>query len=202
MIQAAIGELTRIHFPLFQEDGITPESGKVDGDFDKLFLHEDDVSLVSGTITEVGTTGVYYLDITPDEEGRWYLEVECPDTEDVFACLMQVGPSGAPKGYLVNESQMNVAYDESITTLYMEVWLDRNGQSVSFGDLVSCSVSVYDDAGTLLFTESSATPDANGRFSLSRSGVTLNPDRPYNATVTVVDTHGTVTTFQAFTTVG
>lgn len=202
MIHTALGETTRIHFPLFQEDGITPESGKVDGDFDKVFIHENTVSSLTGVVIEVDSSGVYYLEIAPDEEGRWYAEVTYPDTEDVFACLLKVGPSDAPQGYLVNEAQMNVAYDEDITMLYMEVWLDRNGQSVVAANLTSCEVKVYDDAGTLLFTETSAAPDANGRFSLQRSGVTLSSDKPYNATVTVVDSHGTVVTFQAFTTVG
>ncbi len=202
MLNAAAGDLLRIHFPLFQEDGITPETGVPDVDFDKLFIRDDNVSGVSGTVYEVGVTGVYYIEFTPDLEGRWYVEVSNADLEDIYSCLVDVGPAGAPIGHIVNEAQMNVAYDESITTLYMEVWLDRNGESVGASDLVSCSVSVYDDAGTLLFTESETVPDPNGRYSIQRSGVTLSPDKPYNATVTVTDSRGSVITFQAFTTVG
>ena len=202
MIQTSVGDLTRLHFSLFQEDGITPETGKVDGEFDKSFYKENTEVALSSTVTEIGSTGVYFVEFTPDDVGRWYLEVICADFDDVYGCLFNVNPGGAVLGYLVNEAQMNVAYDESITTLYLEVWLDRNGQSVSAGDLISCSVEVYDDGGNLLFTESSLSPDLNGRFSLQRTGVTLNPDRPYNANVTVTDTEGSVTTFQAFTTVG
>ncbi|MHA2429049.1 MAG: hypothetical protein ACXADB_13600 [Candidatus Hermodarchaeia archaeon] len=202
MVQVATGELTRLHFTLFQEDGITPESGKVDGDFDKLLILEDSVDVLSSTVTEVGSTGVYFLEFTPNDEGWWYVKVTCDDVETVHSCWLKVGPIGAPQGYLINEAHMNVAYDESTTIIYMEVWLDRNGQSIPATDLVSCEVKVYDDAGTELFTETSSSPDSNGRFSLSRSGVVLSSNRPYNATVTVVDVTGTVATFQAFTTVG
>jgi hypothetical protein len=202
MIRSSVGELTRLHFSVFQEDGITHYSGLLDGDFDKQVIRENAVSGVSGVVSEIGTTGIYVFEFTPNAEGRWYVEVISADAEDVFFSIIDVGPVNEPLGYVVNEAQMNVAHDESITTMYMEVWLDRNGQSIGASDLISCSVSVFDDAGTLLFTEASATPETNGRFSLQRSGVVLNPDRAYNANVTVTDSHGSVVTFQAFTTIG
>jgi len=202
MIQAAVGETVRLHFVLLEEDGVTPLSGLDDSDFTKELIRDTVESAVVGTVAEVATTGRYHLDFVPDAEGSWYVDVFTDETDDMFSCLVAVGPAGAPQGYLSNEAQLNVAYDESATTLFMEAWLDRNGQSVAAADLVSCEIKVYDDAGTLLFTETSSSPDANGRFSLSRSGVTLTANRPYNATVTVVDSRGTVVTFQAFTTVG
>jgi len=91
-----------------------------------------------------------------------------------------------------------VALDESTSIMYFEVWLERNAMPVADGDLVSCSVEVYDKDGTLLFTVTSSTPDGNGRFSIERSSVTLTADRPYVMNVTVTDTTGAVTSIHSF----
>lgn len=202
MTWASVGETVRQHFTLLEEDGITPITGLLDGDFTKTLIRNDAVSTVTPTITEVGVTGIYAFSFVPDLDGVWYSEVYVPSTEDRFSDQVRVGPSGAPFGFLINEAQLNVAYDETISTLFMEVWLDRNGQSVEASDLVSCSVVIYDSDGVELFTESSAVPGTNGRFGLTHIGGEFSQDRPYNAIVSVTDAVGTVVTYQAFTMVG
>lgn len=201
-VTAAVGELVRLHFPIFEEDGFTPYDGLTNTDFAKELIRDSAVVVsVTPTVSEVGASGVYVFEFTPDQQGTWYVEAASIETEEVWACRVKVGPAGAALGYVVNETQLNVAYDESISKLFMEVWLDRNGVSVASG-LVNCSVSVFDDSAALLFTVTSSSPDVNGRFSLQQSSVTLQPHRPYNATVMVQDGAGSVTTFHAFTTVG
>lgn len=90
-ISASVGELVQIQFPVFDIDGITPLSGLDDSDFSKLLLVDDTESAVTMTITEIGTTGRYYMEFTPDVVGLWYSEVETP-VEDVFADQTEVGP--------------------------------------------------------------------------------------------------------------
>ncbi len=43
MYTGVVGELLRLHFPVFEEDGLTPASGLVDGDF----------SMSSNTVIEI-----------------------------------------------------------------------------------------------------------------------------------------------------
>jgi len=108
-----------------------------------------------------------------------------------------------------DEAQLNVAYDTAATTIYCEAWLDRGGRSVPAANLVSVTVTIFDKDGTIVTTLTAAdaiptpgSPQANGRYNLEKSGIVLANNRPYNITVTVTDTIGAVTTFQAFSTVG
>lgn len=191
------GESVQFHFLALQLDGVTPYTGLVPADFTILLFQNLTQSAETVTVSEIGTTGVYNFSFTPPSAGYWHANLQVIPTGDWFQDDVHVLNAGEIQGA---EAQMNTAYEDSTSVLYMEVWLDRNGQSIVSG-LVSCSVSLYDQVGNLLFTETSSSPKADGRFSLTRS-VTLLGDRPYNATVTVTDALGAVTTFQAFTTIG
>lgn len=97
------------------------------------------------------------------------------------------------------EAHLNVAYDESSKTLFMEAWIERRGQVVTAP--TSTTVVVRDKDGTIVATQSSSSPQVNGVFSLSQSPLILFDNRPYNASVTVVDPLGTVVTLQSLSTV-
>ena len=90
-LSASVGELVQIQFPAFDIDGITPLTGLVDGDFNKLLIVDNTVSGVTITVTEVGSTGRYVISFTPNANGLWYAEVETP-VEDIFADQVEVGP--------------------------------------------------------------------------------------------------------------
>lgn len=89
-LQASVGELVQIQFPCFDVDGITPLTGKVDGDFGKLLLLDNAVSGVTMTVSEVGATGRYVMSFTPTSDGLWYAEVTT-EVDDVFADQVEVG---------------------------------------------------------------------------------------------------------------
>lgn len=195
---ATVGVETGFQFLVTRENGCTPYTGLVDGDFTKSFFVSDTLSAVTGIVTEI-SNGTYRVAFTPDTVGIWLAQLNVVPTKDWVGELFQILNTGA--GGQVTEAQMNTAYDDSISTLFLEVWLDRDGRSIAQAQLVSCSVSIYDVSGTFLFTETSNTPKVDGRFSLSRIA-SLTADRPYNAVVAVTDDKGTVTTYQAFSTVG
>lgn len=90
-INASVGELVQIQFPAFDVDGITPMTGLVDGDFQKLLLIDNAVSAVVVTVSEVGATGRYVMAFTPDADGLWYSEVQTM-VDDIFADQVEVGP--------------------------------------------------------------------------------------------------------------
>lgn len=193
-----VGEEVISQFPVFDEDGVSYRSGVPVGDFEITQLRNDVEVSVTATVAEIGATGVYRAAFTPADEAQWAVLVKLPSTGDVWG--MHVTAYTAVSRDIA-EAQMNAAYDEDSAVIFLEVWLDRAGRSVPAASLVSCSVTVYDSAGVPLFTEGSAAPKADGHFSLSRN-TPLTENRPYNAVVTVVDSLGSVTTSQAFTTVG
>jgi hypothetical protein len=104
-LNASVGELVQIQFPCFDIDGITPLTGLVDSDFQKLLLRDNVVSAVIMTVSEVGATGRYVIAFTPDTDGLWYAEVETP-VEDIFADQVEVGPPP----------------DDWLTAIATEVW--------------------------------------------------------------------------------
>ena len=104
-LNASVGELVQIQFPCFDIDGITPLTGLVDADFGKLLLRDNTVSAVAITVSEVGATGRYVMEFTPDADGLWYAEVTT-EVEDIFADQVEVGPPP----------------DDWLTAIATEVW--------------------------------------------------------------------------------
>lgn len=178
-------------FSIFEADGYTKKSGETV--FTTTLWKDGVVSAVPVTIAEIGSSGEYRVSFTPDGSGFWHLEIIIDYNKDVVGGDYEVSAEGS-------KAWFNASYDDATTTLYMECWLEREGALIPQADLTSVSVSVFDTAGSLTFTESSASPKADGRFALSRV-VSLTADRPYNVNVTIVDNQGTVTSVHAITTV-
>jgi len=192
MSQRPLGSIVVDTFPVWESDGYTKKSGETSF---VVGLWKDGVlSAVSVAIAEVGSSGMYKAEFTPDGRGVWYLEVKIPYNGQVWKGEYEVSIEQA-------EAQMNASYDEGSSTLFLEVWLDRDGDSIPAAELVSASVVLYEhDNPTPVFSGSSSTVKSDGRISFQTT-LSLNADRPYNATVTATDARGSVTTYQAFTTV-
>lgn len=191
-VQAVVGEVFRDYLHLFDLDGDTPLPGIIDSVFVKQLALDGAPNAQVVTVTEIGSTGVYMAEFTPNVPGRWMLRVEydAPLNTQIFSVTVDAGGLG--------EAMMNAAYDDIAGVLYLEVWLERNGTLVPVP--VSCNVDVYDRLGVLLFTLSSLVPKPDGRFALSQV-TALAGDQPFNAVVTVTDSRGPVTTGQAFSSV-
>lgn len=163
MITAVVGELLRIHFPVFEEDGLTPSSGLVDGDFTKQLVRDTVASALPVTITEVGATGRYFAAFTPDQAGRWYLDVETP-FEDVFGTDILVEIPEATR--VVTSFAFNPTAGPG-GTLDGNVWLERDGQLDTTA--ATATVAFYSSAGALLFPPLvDLTPDAQGFFRVTQ----------------------------------
>lgn len=188
--QVLLAEVTD-QFPVYETDGYTKKSGETV--FTATVWRNGVVSAVVPTIVEIGSSGEYKVTFTPDNFGFWVVEVLIDYNKDIWSGEYDIAPNEA-------ECWLNVSYDDGTSTLYMETWLTRFGAVISDSNLVSCQVDVYEQDGTLLFSDTSNTPRANDRFSLTEV-VSLEDDRPYNVTVTIIDNLGTVKTFHAFTTV-
>jgi hypothetical protein len=190
--QVQVNSVVTDQFPVWEVDGYTKKSGETV--FTATLWNDGVVSAVSVNIVEIGTSGEYRATFTPDQMGFWVLEIAIPYNEQVWSGEFDVASDHG-------EAQFIVGFDEDTDTLYMDIWLDRDGTSVLASELVSCSVEVFDSGGSSLFVENSASPDSDGRFRISRVQ-TLVTNRVYGAEVSVTDTWGTVITNQSFTTVG
>jgi len=188
--QVLLAEITD-QFPVYQSDGYTKKSGETV--FTTTVWRNGVAQAISPTIVEIGSSGEYKITFIPDNFGFWVVEVLIDYNKDLWYGEYDIAPNEA-------ECWINVSYDDSNSTLYMETWLTRFGAVISDANLVSCQIDVYAQDGTLLFSDTSNTPRSNDRFSLTEV-VSLDDDRPYNVTVTIVDNLGTVKTFHAFTTV-
>jgi hypothetical protein len=193
-----VGEEVISQFPIFDTDGVSYLSGVSPGDFEISEFRDDASAVVSATVAEIGSTGMYRVRFTPTEQAQWAVIVKLPTTGDVWGMLVRAYSELSRD---IAEAQMNAAYDDDASVLFLETWLDRGGRTVPAADLVSCSVTVYTASGTALFTVSSITPKADGHFGMSQA-TPLDDNRPYSAMVTIEDSIGNVTTSQAFTTVG
>jgi hypothetical protein len=78
-------------------------------------------------------------------------------------------------------------------------WLERRGSTVIAP--ISTQVDWYESDGTLLFTETSSSPDVRGHFEITRVQA-LAGNEGYYAIVQVTDIEGTVVTRRGVPTVG
>jgi hypothetical protein len=179
-------------FPIFEEDSYTKHSGVVD--FTTIIYKNGIISALPVTIAEIGVSGDYRISFTPDSIGIWKVEIFVDYDKSWWGSEVCVSYNSFA------DAQINVAFDDSVPRMYMEVWLDRGGQPMVQADLVSCIVRAYDMAGTLLFTETSSSPKTDNHFSLTHD-LGLTADRPYNLVVTVVDSIGTVVSSHGISTV-
>jgi hypothetical protein len=160
MITAVVGELLRIHFPVFEEDGLTPSPGLLNTDFTKVLVRDTVSSALPVTVTEVGATGRYFAAFTPDQVGRWYLDVQTP-FEDVFGADILV--TTAPGTRVVS----SFAYNPTTLSLDGNVWLERDGQLDTTA--ATATVAFYNSAGALLFPPLvDLVPDAQGVFRVTQ----------------------------------
>jgi hypothetical protein len=96
-----------------------------------------------------------------------------------------------------SETHISVAYDG--TTMEIGTWLERRGSTVIAP--ISTQVDWYESDGTLLFTETSSSPDVRGHFEITRVQA-LAGNEGYYAIVQVTDIEGTVVTRRGVPTVG
>jgi hypothetical protein len=186
-----ISSIARDTFPVYELDGYTPKSGETSFTTE---LYKDGVpQVIPVSIAEIGTSGEYFISFTPDSIGAWKVLVLSDYDKAWREADFEVVTQEAV-------AQLVVAFDDSIPRLYMEVWLDRRGQTVVSTELVSCEVEAFDKDALSLFVETSSSPKVDDHFSLQHD-LGLTADRPYNLRVTVTDTQGTVVSFHGISTV-
>ncbi len=88
------GGLVKVQFSVFDVDGITPLTGEANTAFGKAVYLDDAVSAQVLTVNEIGATGVYTAEFTPNADGLWYIQITT-SVDDVFDCHLMAGPPPA-----------------------------------------------------------------------------------------------------------
>lgn len=98
---------------------------------------------------------------------------------------------------------IEVTYDVNSATLTLGTWLQRSSDAIqaTVTNPISTQVDWYRPDGSLLFSETSSSPDSNGHFWMSRSQ-NLSTNTGYYVVVTVTDATGMVTTDHGTPTIG
>jgi len=147
-LTALIGAAVNLPFTLFDVDGITPLTGEADVDFTKTLFRDsaDETGSIPVSITEIGATGRYYAEFTPDARGLWFVNAIHADTEVAFGCYVDVGlfdtvetlrKETSNRNELDFATQEEIAYDDDGTTIIQRWTLETDG-----GELVTTQVGV------------------------------------------------------------
>jgi hypothetical protein len=187
--RAFVGELVELVWTLVDLDGVTTVWDAVDADFAKVLLIGSVASAQPMTVTETDEPGVYATEFTPDAPGRWLARVTHIETGLIYECVVDVGARAFAQCVLAVESG---------TTVYVEAWLERDGQGIV--NPTSASVDVRDRDGVLVSSMSSLSADARGHFTMS-AAIVMTANRPYNVIVTINDARGAVKSYHGFATV-
>ena len=98
------------------------------------------------------------------------------------------------------ENRMSTACKTLDGTHEVIAWANRNGQRQTAAQ--NCSIYVRDAVGTLLWQDSTPTPDAQGVFRFTNNSVTLDADVNYYIVIEIEVDGAVRTSIQSFFTVG
>lgn len=99
----------------------------------------------------------------------------------------------------ITETHLSVSYDSNTSNLDMAIWLVREGGTVTTP--TNCQIDWHTPNGTLVFSETSNSPNSDGIFLITRSE-TLTGTTSYYAKIFVTDSEGTVITTRGVPTQG
>jgi hypothetical protein len=149
-----IDEVAYDQFSVYEADGYTKHSGLLQADFDIILWHNGVVNITQAvTISEIGTSGEYKTEFTPNQIGYWELEVQISYNSTIWHGRYQVGlPDGA--------ALAGQKYREQVT--------DNFGNAVPY-----VTVNIY-EMGTANLLASKQT-DYNGCVEFDLIGALYNP---------------------------
>jgi hypothetical protein len=139
----------------------------------------------------IGTLVITALNWTEIGQGLYTIDFTATETDTVGWFTYLVTGTGA-KQYdnTVNVTLGNYAcrftatYNESTTDLVIRAWLELDGAVVAAP--TSCAISIKDDTEVEQWALTDASPSADGFFTITETGPTLEDDHNYSAEVSIV----------------
>lgn len=165
--QATPGELIIDQFAIWDYDGYTKVSGQAS--FYKRLWFNGAASSVPVTIAEIGSTGEYKVEFTPDEAGFWLLEVEVVYNHEVWESNVEVREPNV-------DIQASMADDNTDATF--AVWVELDGERLTDIDSIAAKVKDSNDVEVHDFG-TNGTPTSDGVFKFTVSSSALTAHVPY-----------------------
>ena len=154
-------------FAIWDYDGYTKVSGQTA--FYKRLWFNGAASSVPVTIAEIGSTGEYKVEFTPNEAGFWLCEVEVVYNHEVWECNVEVRVPNV-------DIQASMADDNTNATF--AVWVEIDGERITDIDAMSAQVKDSDGATVHDFGTNSS-PTGDGVFKFTVAATTLEAHVPY-----------------------
>jgi len=174
--KAVIGETVQLFFTVFEADGFTPLTGESDGDFTKRLVENGNVSAVSATVAEVGSTGTYQMTFEPDEAGFWRAEVRSDTRNDWFAEELQVS----------RDISFGASMADDGATATFNLWAQFDGQRVLTMTSMTATVKTG-DAVPVASLGTDGTPSADGIFQFTTASTSFDSNVSYYIDISVTD---------------
>ena len=131
--QINLGDLVVDQFPVFNFDGYTKRSGETS--FTKTVWKDGVVQSNPVSIAEIGSSGEYKWQFTPNSVGWWKVEVVVDFNKDVFS-----------SDYSVNVGSISQLYDMVRRLLglnHENIFIDNTGYDAN-GQMVEARIRIFD----------------------------------------------------------
>jgi hypothetical protein len=154
-------------FPIYEPDGWTKITGETA--FSVTLWVDGVPRVVAYTIAEIGTSGEYVFEFTPDVPGKWVTEVGVDATQAVYGGTYVVTQAPLTWGFAAADDATDVTFS---------IWLERDGQRQL--DMLSIAASVRLPDGTEVQDLGTDTDDnADGVFTFSMAAIDLDAGQEY-----------------------
>jgi hypothetical protein len=154
-------------FPIYEPDGWTKITGETV--FTVVLWRDGVEQAVPYTITEIGTSGEYVFEFTPDAAGKWVTEVGIDSTHTVYGGTYIVEQAPLTWGFAAADDETDVTFS---------VWLERDGQRQLDVERVAAIVKLptgveVQDLGDDI------DDNADGVFTFSMASIDLDSGQDY-----------------------
>ena len=190
MLQIQLGESIRL--PLLLEDGDATK-------YPKVYIYDENGANVGIFALVHIEHGLYLSDLwTPSATGIYhavFIVYEDAAGTVVSSYSRTLETILVTYAEVVETCGLSCAYDEQLDKLYINVWLERGGQTVS--NVSTATVEFFNIDGTSKFVVTSNSPDAQGIFRMTKDAPQLATDRVYQVRITIDNTtaHKGIATF-------
>ena len=171
---ATLGETITDHFPVWEPDGVTKNSGEAA--FTVTFWRDSVEISPAYSITEIGATGEYRIAFTPSVQGFYSYYVVIDYNDEVFG-----GEVDVRKPVL----DFGLSAADDATTATFAVWANQDGERVTTLDSVAAVVRSADGAEVVdLGTDAADTGDGVFEFSTASGNLASGAEYYLDVTAT------------------
>jgi len=169
-----LGSSIKDSFPMLDYDGVTRVHGETD--FDILLIHDNAVSAIVPSISEIDLVGEYRVEFTPDGIGFWHMEISAGYNGDLFAFDYDVSIGSTENIYTLAQRIAGLVHEN--------IFIDMTEYDLD-GQLISARVRIFDskDHCNLATDGGSEADGLIGTYSLQTIWEALNKYKTFKQVI-------------------